>query len=429
MEASGVKSVQIAAERPTRRILGLEWPREVSAAERNSLLAGGVGWMLDSFDVTLYAMVLASLMRDLGIGKEAGGWLASVTLVASAAGGVLFGFVADRIGRRRSLSASIVIYSLATAACGFASSVAVLAVFRVILGLGMGGEWTAGAALVAETWPAEHRGKALGLMQSTWAIGGMLAAGVAWAILPRWGWRGVFFVGVLPALVALWIQKRVPEPEIWKEHVNSATRERRVPLRELWRKDIRWNGFVATAMNTFSMIGYWGLFTWIPAYFSLPVAQGGRGLSVSKTYSWLLIIGVGQWLGYVTFGFVADVWGRRRTYFSYLLVAALLTPVYGLVRSPLWLLALGPLVAFFGTGYFSGFGAIASELFPTEIRATAMGLSYNIGRGVSAAAPLAIGALATHYGLGRSFLMLGAAFFIAALLTLALPETKGKQLE
>lgn len=402
----------------------------MTAAERNSLLAGGVGWMLDSFDVTLYAMVLAYLIRDLGISKETGGLLGSLTLIASAFGGILFGFVADRIGRTRSLSTSIVIYSVATAACGFASTVAMLAMFRVILGLGMGGEWTAGAALVAETWPAEHRGKALGLMQSTWAIGGMLAAGVAWAILPRWGWRGVFFVGVLPALVALWIQRRVPEPKIWKRReAASGGSTARVPLRVMWRKDIRWNGLLATAMNTFSMLGYWGLFTWIAAYFSLPVAQGGRGLSIAKTYSWLLVIGVGQWLGYVLFGFAADRFGRRRTYFTYLFVAAILAPIYGLVRSPLWLLALGPVVAFFGTGFFSGFGAIASELFPTEIRATAMGLSYNVGRGISAVAPFAVGALAIRYGLGRSFFLVGASFLIAALLTLALPETKGKELE
>ena len=205
-----------AARRPTRRILGLEWPREMTPPERNTLIAGGVGWMLDSFDVMLYSMVLATLMRDLGMNKSTGGLLGSLTLLASAAGGVIFGFVADRIGRTRSLSTSILIYSVATAACGFSHTVVELAIFRVILGLGMGGEWTAGAALVAETWPAEHRGKALGMMQSTWAIGGMLAAGVAWAILPRWGWRGVFFVGVLPALGALWIQRRVPEPEIWK---------------------------------------------------------------------------------------------------------------------------------------------------------------------------------------------------------------------
>ncbi len=402
----------------------------MTSAERNSLLAGGLGWMLDSFDVALYSMVLAYLIRDLGISKETGGLLASLTLIASAVGGVAFGFVADRIGRTRSLSSSILIYSVATAACGFASSVAFLAIFRVILGLGMGGEWTAGAALVAETWPAMHRGKALGLMQSTWAVGGMLAALVAWAILPQWGWRGVFFVGVLPGLVALWIQWRVPESEIWKRRKNSAeTKARGVPLRELWRKDIRWNGLVATAMNTFSMIGYWGLFTWMPTYFSLPVSQGGRGLSVAKTYGWLVIIGMGQWLGYVLFGFAADAFGRRRTYFSYLLVAAILTPIYGIVHTPLWLLGLGPLVAFFGTGFFSGFGAIASELFPTEIRATAMGLSYNVGRGISAVAPLAVGALAIRIGLGRSFFMLGGAFLLAALLTLALPETKGKQLE
>jgi MFS family permease len=422
--------VELSAVRPTRKILGLEWPREMSVAERNSLLAGGFGWMLDSFDVTLYAMVLAYLMRDLGISKETGGLLGSLTLIASAAGGVIFGFVADRIGRRRSLSTSIVIYSAATAACGFATSVMMLAVFRIILGLGMGGEWTAGAALVAETWSTEHRGKALGLMQSTWAIGGMLAAGVAWAILPRWGWRGVFFVGVLPALMALWIQKRVPEPEIWERRETPASAKARdVPLRELWRKDIRWNGLLATAMNTFGMLGYWGLFTWIPAYFSLPVSQGGRGLSVATTYGWLLIIGVGQWLGYVLFGFAADVFGRRRTYFTYLLVAAILTPIYGVIHSALWLLALGPLVAFFGTGFFSGFSAITSELFPTEIRATAMGLSYNVGRGISAVAPFAVGAVAIQIGLGHAFFMLGGAFLIAALLTLALPETKGKELE
>ncbi|MGH9677665.1 MAG: MFS transporter, partial [Candidatus Acidiferrum sp.] len=376
-----------------------------------------------------YSMVLAYLMKDLGMSQATGGLLVSLTLIASAFGGVIFGFVADRIGRTRSLSTSILIYSAATAACGFASTVAVLAIFRVILGLGMGGEWTAGAALVAETWPAEHRGKALGLMQSTWAIGGMLAALVAWAILPHWGWRGVFFVGVLPGLVAFWIQRRVPEPEIWRQREKVAGRTPSVPLRELWRKDIRWNGLLATAMNTFSMLGYWGLFTWIPAYFSLPVSQGGRGLSIAKTYGWLVIIGVGQWLGYVMFGFAADRFGRRKTYFGYLFVAAILTPIYGLVQSPMWLLALGPLVAFFGTGFFSGFSAITSELFPTEIRATAMGLSYNVGRGISAIAPFAVGALAVRIGLGHSFFMLGVAFFIAALLTLALPETKGKQLE
>ena len=423
--------VASAMLRPTRRILGLEWPRQMTRAERGSLLAGGIGWMLDAFDVMLYSMVLATLIPEFGMSKSVAGLLGSLTLVASAIGGFYFGFVADRIGRTRALSISILVYSLATAACGFSQTVVELAIFRLILGLGMGGEWASGAALVAETWPTEHRGKALGIMQSTWAIGEMLAALVALSILPHYGWRAVFFVGVLPALLAFWIQRRVPEPEIWQQRKAASGGAPRVPLSRLWAKDIRWTGILATAMNTCGMFGYWGLFIWMPAYFSLPVADGGRGLSLTKTMTWLLVTGVGKWLGYALFGFAADFFGRRRTYFAYLFIAAILAPVYGWIHSPLWLLALGPVLAFFGTGFFSGFPAIASEIFPSEIRATAMGLSYNFGRGVSAFAPPIVGALADLFGLslGHSFIILGAAFFLGALLTLTLPETRGKQLE
>ncbi|HEV2490853.1 MAG TPA: MFS transporter [Candidatus Acidoferrales bacterium] len=402
----------------------------MTQAERGSLLAGGLGWMLDAFDVMLYSMVLADLLSRFGMSKSIAGLLGSLTLVASAIGGFYFGFVADRIGRARALSIAILVYSLASAACGFSQTVIELGIFRFILGLGMGGEWAAGAALVAETWPAEHRGKALGVMQSTWAIGEMLAALVALSILPHYGWRAVFFVGVLPGLLAFWIQRRVPEPEIWQRRKMTAGGAPRVPLSRLWAKDIRWTGIIATAMNTCGMFGYWGLFIWMPAYFSLPVADGGRGLSLTKTMAWLLVTGVGKWLGYALFGFAADFFGRRRTYFAYLFIAAILAPVYGWIHNPLWLLALGPVLAFFGTGFFSGFPAIASEIFPSEIRATAMGLSYNFGRGVSAFAPPIVGALADLFGLslGHSFIILGAAFFLGALLTLALPETRGKQL-
>jgi MFS family permease len=418
-----------ASLRPTRKILGLEWPRDVTLAERRSLTAGGLGWMLDAFDVSLYSLVLAHLMRDFGMSQAVGGLLNSLTLVASAIGGFLFGLIADRIGRTRSLIASILIYSLASGACGLSDTVVQLAVFRFILGLGMGGEWTTGAALIAETWPAEHRGKALGVMQSTYAIGEMVAAGVVGLMLPRYGWRPVFFVGILPALVAVWIQRRVPEPEIWKARIRNGARTAAESLRLLWRKDLRRNGILATAMNACGMFGYWGLFTWIPVYLSLPIAQGGRGLSLMKTTTWLIVMGAGKWLGYTLFGFSADAFGRRKSYAAYLVIAAALVPIYGLSRSPVWLLILGPLVAFFGTGFFSGFGAITAELFPTEIRATAMGTCYNIGRGVSAAAPLTIGLLAHRFGLGNSFFILAAAFLLGAILALALPETKGKQLE
>ncbi len=167
---------------------------------------------------------------------------------------------------------------------------------------------------------------------------------------------------------------------------------------------------------------------WIPGYLSIPIAQGGRGLSLAKTTSFFLILCGGKWLGYALFGFFADVYGRKRPYFAYLLIAALLVPAYGLVHTPLWLLILGPLVGFFGIGFFSGFAAIASEIFPGEIRATAMGLSYNIGRGLSAGAPFAVGALALHFGIGPAFLLPAGAYLLAALLALLLPETRARQL-
>ncbi len=411
----------------TRRIAFLEWPTQVTSAQRRSLIAGGLGWMLDAMDVMLYSLVLAHLMRDLGMGKAQGGLLNSLTLFASALGGLAFGFLADRIGRTRALMASILVYSVSSGACGLSQTIVQLAICRFILGLGMGGEWTTGAALIAETWPAEHRGKALGLMQSTWAIGEMVAAGVVALVLPSFGWRTVFFVGVLPALVVFWIRRDVPESEIWLRH--QAARPGGGALRVLWRKDLRRNGLVATAMNACGMFGYWGLFTWIPAYLSLPVEEGGRGLGLMTTTTWLIVMGVGKWFGYALFGFFADAVGRRRSYVTYLVVAAALVPLYGMAHRPATLLLLGPLVAFFGTGFFSGFGAIASELFPTEIRATAMGLSYNVGRGLSAAAPAVVGLVASRHGFGSAFLLLAGAFLAAALLALALPETRGRQLE
>src|SRR5688572_24709525 len=408
-----------------RRVL--DWPDHVSGAQRRTLVAGGLGWLLDAMDVMLYSLVLSHLMRDLGMGKGTAGLLNSLTLLASAAGGLLFGVLADRAGRTRALMISILVYSVASGACGLSTTILQLGVFRFILGLGMGGEWTTGAALIAETWPAQHRGKALGVMQSMWAVGEIVAAAVVALVLPRFGWRAVFFVGVLPALLVFWIRRDVPEPEIWLR--NREARPGGGALRLLWRPGLRRNALVATAMNACAMFGYWGLFTWIPAYLSLPVAQGGRGLDLMKTTTWLIVMGVGKWLGYVLFGFFADAVGRRGSYVTYLVVAAALVPLYGIAETPLALLLLGPLVAFFGTGFFSGFATVTSELFPTEVRGTAMGLTYNVGRGLSAAAPFVVGLLANRFGLGSAFFLQAAAFLAAALLALALPETKGKQLD
>jgi MFS family permease len=402
--------------------------REASPDARRALLAASLGWMLDAFDVMLYSLVLAELVRAFGITLTTAGYLGSLTLAASAVGGVLFGVAADRIGRTRALSLSILLYSVFTAACGLATSVTMLAVFRVLLGLGMGGEWASGAALVSETWPAEHRGKALGLMQSCWAIGYGLAAVVTALVLPRFGWRAVFFVGVLPALLTWWIRRRVPEPEAWQAAAReaaatppagafSALLGNRLPLT-----------VVLTLMNAATMFAWWGFNLWIPAYLSLPAERGGMGLSTGAMANFVVVMQVGMWLGYVTFGFVSDALGRKPTYVVYLLAAAALMGAYAVTRDAWTLLVLGPFVAFFGTGYFSGFGAITAELYPTAVRATAQGLTYNIGRIASALAPFVVGSLATTRGFGTAFTVAAAAFLVAAVLWRWIPETRGRAL-
>ena len=404
------------------------WWRAGTPEGKRALVAGGLGWMLDSFDVMLYALVLAQLMQDLEMSKATAGVLGSVTLVASALGGVVFGIVADRYGRTRALIASILIYSVFTAACGFAQSVVHLAIFRIFLGLGMGGEWASGAALVSETWAAEYRGKALGFMQSAWALGYFAAALVVRIVMPIWGWRAVFFVGVLPALLTVWVQRRVKEPAIWREGGGG----RSVGLSglgEIFRGRLLRLTIPVTLMNACTMFAWWGFNQWIPAYLSLPTAQGGIGLPTTTMSDFIMAMQVGMWFGYVSFGFISDAIGRKRAYVIYLLTAAVLMLGYRLTAQPMLLLLLGPVVAFFATGYFTGFGAVTAEIYPTRIRATAQGFTYNIGRLASAVAPFAVGSMAAERGFGAAFAMAAVAFLAAACCWVWIPETKGAALQ
>lgn len=407
--------------------------REASPRERRALLASTLGWMLDGMDVMLYSMVIATLMHELRLSGSQAGLLVSLTLVASAIGGILFGLLADLIGRRAALMTSVAAYSVFTAACGLSRSIAELAVFRFGVGLGMGGEWSAGAALVAETWTPEHRGKALGLMQSGFAVGYALAALVTASVLPRWGWRAVFFAGILPALLTFWIRRGVEESPLWLAQAGSKSDAARSPGGRTLKSSPQFKSYseitlVMLVINTLALFAWWALFTWIPPYLALPTSQGGKGLTITASSAWIVAMQVGMWFGYVSFGFLSDRLGRKKTYVGYLLGAAVLVPLYATARAPWTLLILGPLVAFFGTGHFTGFGIIAAEVFPTSFRASAMGLTYNFGRAVSAAAPWAIGALAEHGGLGSAFWISGIAFLAAGLLALGVPETRGRTL-
>jgi MFS family permease len=373
-------------------------------------------------DVYLFIIAMPLLLRHFDMTRSMGGFLGSLTLIASALGGVAFGFLADRFGRTKSMMASILIYSIFTAACGFAQSITELAVFRFLLGLGVGGEWSTGAALISETWPEKHRGKAFGIMQSGFAVGFALAAAVAAIVLPRWGWRGAFFVGILPALVTLWLRKHVEEPEAWlNARAEVVAGKRAAPrLSELLAPGVRRNVVVASLVSISAMFAIWGLFSWLPSMLALPTELGGAGLG-NKSNLFIIVMNVGSFCGYLSFGVLADKFSRKRVYISFLLTAAVVVALYASTRNLYALFIAGPVVGFFGAGHVAGFGAVTGELFPLNIRATAQGFTYNIGRGLSALAPLAIGHVADHYGFTRAFYFTAGAYVATALFVMMLP--------
>jgi MFS family permease len=404
------------------------WWRDVGPTEWKTLIASGSGWMLDAMDVMLYAFALGAIRDEFGLSGAQAGALASVTLLSSAFGGIGFGILADRYGRARMLQVAILVYSLCTALTATAGSVLALVLWRTLVGIGLGGEWSAGSVLVAETWPTAHRGKAIGIMQSGWAVGYMLAAGLAALVMPRFGWRPLFLVGVVPALLAFWIRRHVPEPPQWRPGAKTASPFR--GIREMFRGALLRRTLIATGIATFLMFAYWGLFTWVPSFLAAPIDQGGAGMGVVRSTGWIIPMQIGALAGYLSFGFLADRFGRRPVFLVFVLSAAALVPVYGAAAtSPIVLMLLGPAIGFFGHGYFSVFGSMLAELYPTAIRATAQGLCYNSGRAVSALAPMTIGAIADVHGLGPA-LGTTALFFVGAgILMMRLPETKGRDLE
>jgi len=411
------------------------WWRVAAPQPRRALIAASLGWALDAFDVMLFSLTLSAVIAELGLTKTEAGALGSITLLGGAAGGLIFGHVADRYGRTRAMMASVLLYSVFTAACGLSQTFWQFAVFRALLGLGMGGEWASGAALVSESWPSKHRGRALGLMQSSWAIGFAAAAMVVGFVLPRYGWRAVFFVGILPAFFTLWLRRSVEEPPSWvathrvRLQGSDVAKAALGRFTDIFRGNMLGLTATVTFMNACALFGWWGLNGWVPAYLSLPVTQGGIGLS-TQTMSWLVVfMQVGMWLGYVSFGFITDVVSRKKVYVIYLVMASLLLPLYGSMKNPTILLLLGPFVAFFGTGFFSGFGAVTAEIYPTAIRASAQGFTYNIGRIASAAAPFTVGKLATSMGFQVAFAVAGAAYLLGAIAWAGIPETRGRELE
>lgn len=410
-------------ERPTRThymILGMAW----------------AGWMFDFYDLMLFSFLLIPIKQTLGLSDGALSLLLGSTLAATALGGILFGRLSDLFGRKAILSWTILIYSLGAFLCAFAQGAGWLLVFRIVTGLGVGGEWGTGQTMVGETFPPRMRARYAAVMQTGAPLGTALAAIVggffeplaARLYGPEWGWRACFLLSALPALMVFLIRRSMPESDVWRERQRGGRAVASRPLLELFHLPrLRRYFLLGMALSVTDMSAYWFTYTWLPKYL-----YDRLGFSMAKSGTWLLVTQLGGFLGYLSFGVIADWKGRRLAYSVYSLAWAvgLLAITWfwtSIAAWPLLTLAFMFLVGL-GTGNFSGYGPIFAELFPTRMRNTVMGTVFNLARGVQFFTPWIITVVAGRYGLGGGISL--AAFF--ALFTGAwvwtLPETKGTRI-
>jgi MFS family permease len=404
------------------------WFAALGVEGRRAFRAAFAGYMLDAFDLIVLTLSLTAIGTTFGVGTGATGALSTVTLSASAVGGILGGVLADRIGRARTLMLSVAVYSVFTFLSGLASSYEALMALRVFQGIGFGAEWGVGAVLVAELVRPEARGKALGVVQSAWAVGWALAV-VAYLITfelfsETTAWRVLMCLGILPALLILYIRSRVVDPEVFQE-AKSRDPEGEVPLKQILSGPLLRTTVAASILATGIQGGYYAMFTWIPTYL-----KKERDLTIVGTSGYLFVVIAGAFLGYLCAGIVHDRLGRRRTFALFSALAGVSLVAYFLVPSGsnTTLLIVGFPLGFFASGCFSGFGSYLAELFPTRARATGGGFCYNVGRGIGALFPGIIGFLATAIGLGGA-IAFGVFGYVLAIAALALlPETHGREI-
>ena len=427
------------AEAGTRARTGaFAWYLGLSRQGRAAFKAAYLGFALDAFDLLIVTFALSAIAATFALSQGQAGLVLTVTLLASAFGGIIAGALADRIGRARTLMITVGVFSLFTLLSGLAQSYEQLLVFRALQGLGFGGEWATGAALVAEFSKPEQRGRVLGFVQSAWSLGWALAA-IAFAVVfslaePEMAWRILFFLGALPALLILYVRSRVRDSELFVE-TRRAERERSQaavqsgatvsPLRQLFRRDLRGTTLASVLLATGIQGGTYVQVTWLPLFL-----QEARGMDVVNTGAYLLVLIAGSFFGYASSGYVHDWLGRRPTFTLFVTGSIVFLLLYTLVpagNNALLLLVSFPL-GYFGYASYGGFGSYFAELFPTRARAAGQGFAYNGGRALGAFFPAAVGFLAVAIGLPGAIAFGAVAYVIALFSLLFLPETKGKAL-
>jgi len=406
----------------------LAWFREFSPQEKQTFRAAFGGWAMDAMDYMVFTFVIATLIKSWGIDRGQAGLLGTITLLVSAFGGWLAGMLADRFGRVRVLQWSILWFATFTFLNGFAQNFEMLFATRGLQGLGFGGEWAVGSVLMGEMVRAQHRGKAVGAVQSAWAVGWGLAA-VAYAlifsVLPEeYAWRTMFWIGILPAILVFYIRRYVPEPDVFKQ-----TRQRKetspASVWEIFSPGLALTTLLTSLLATGAQGGYYAITTWLPTYL-----KTARNLSVLNTGGYLAVIIVGSFIGYIVSAYLNDRIGRRLNFFLFAVGSAVLAFAYTQFDiSDAQMLVLGFPLGFFASGIFSGMGPFLTELFPSRVRATGQGFAYNFGRGIGALFPMLVGYLSANMPLGKAIGVFAAsAYLLVIVATLLLPETKGRVL-
>ena len=403
---------------------------QLTPTERSTLIATFGGWALDGLDVMVYSFVIPSLIAAWLISKGEAGLLASTTLLISAVGGWLAGMLSDRFGRARILQITIAWFALFTFLSGFTNSFWQLMLTRGLQGLGFGGEWAVGSVLMGETIRAQHRGKAVGTVQGGWAIGWGLAAifyTFFFSALPATiAWRAMFWIGILPALLVFYIRRFVPEPEVYSKTRKLVQQGSHSHFLEIFGPSLLRITVLTSLMAIGAQGGYYAITTWLPTYLKTV-----RGLSVLNTGAYLIVIIAGSFVGYMVGAYLTDRMGRRRTLTLYAVCSFLTVAAYTyLPISNQVMLALGFPLGFFASGSFSPMGSFLTELFPTRLRGSGQGFSYNFGRGVGALFPTLVGYLGARIPLGRAIALFAvSAYLVMILAVVLLPETRGKELQ
>jgi MFS family permease len=404
--------------------------RDMNGPERHTFWACAAGWALDGMDFQIYPLVIGTIIALWKVDAGSAGLAGTVTLLSSAIGGWLAGYIADRIGRVRTLQFTILWFSFFSLLCAVVQSFDQLLIARALLGLGFGGEWAAGAVLMGEAIRPQYRGRAVGSVQSGWAVGwglAVLSQAILFSLLPaETAWRWMFVIGALPALLVFYLRQYVNEPEIAAAtRVKQQAAGDQPPLWEIFSPSILKTTILAALMATGCQGGYYAITFWVPRFLTTE-----RKLSIVSSTGYLSALIIGSFIGYLVGAWLADRIGRRKLFLIFSLGAIAVVLLYTQLTLPneaLWV--LGFPLGFFASGYFSGMGAFLTELYPTRLRGSGQGFCYNFGRGIGALFPFLVGALSTTTSLANAIAIFAVAayavFFLAAF---ALPETRGRVL-